>query len=374
MLRFQSLELIGFKSFSDKVRISFDDGVTAIIGPNGCGKSNLADSIGWVLGMQSARSLRGARMEDLIFNGTQRRKPSGMAEVTLKLQQTDQSPILLGGVELSGETLEITRKLYRSGESLYLINQSRCRLKDIHQLLENAGLGFASYALIEQGKIDAVLVAKPLERRAIIEEAAQILGYKSRRRSAELKLEMACQNLLRINDVISEVERQLRSLKRQAGKARRYRELKEEFRQLQRQRFALEAEQARSQLRTLDGNLASVQSAEQSLGQELALREKADEESVRKKDEQEALLAERRQRRSQIHLQVDRCENSLQYQQEQIEATRKSLDSNTAEQKKPGRIAARGPGRAAATSGGRDYSAGEGGECAGRSAETGRAG
>ncbi len=332
MLRFQSLELVGFKSFSDKVRLSFDDGITAIVGPNGCGKSNLADSIGWVLGMQNTRSLRGARMEDLIFNGTQKRKPSGLAEVTLKLQQMDQTPILLGGIELSGETLEITRKLYRSGESLYLINQSRCRLKDIHQLLENAGLGFASYALIEQGKIDSVLVAKPLERRAIIEEAAQILGYKSRRRSAELKLEMASQNLLRINDVISEVERQLRSLKRQAGKARRYRELKEEFRQIQRQKFALEAEQDRSQLKTLDGNLANVHSAEQSLKQELELRQKADQESVRKKDEQEELLAERRQRRSQIHLQVDRSENSLQYQQEQIEATSKSLDSNIADQ------------------------------------------
>ena len=332
MLRFQSLELIGFKSFLDKVQLGFDDRVTAIVGPNGCGKSNLADSIGWVLGMQSTRSLRGARVEDLIFNGTEKRRPSGMAEVTLKLRPMDQTPILLAGQDLSGETLEITRRSYRSGESVYLINQSRCRLKDIHQLLEDTGLGFASYALIEQGKIDAVLVAKPLERRAIIEEAAQILGYKSRRRNAEMKLEMACQNLLRINDIISEVERQLRSLKRQAAKARLYRRLKEEFRQIQRQKFALDASQARSQLKTLDEELSKVKDAEQGLKEELALGEKTDRESVKKRDKQEVVLAERRQRRSQIHLRIDRTENSLQYHQEQIEATRKSLNGNTVEQ------------------------------------------
>lgn len=332
MVKFESLELIGFKSFADKVQVIFPEGITAIIGPNGCGKSNLADAIGWVLGEQSARTLRGARMEDVIFNGTQTRKPSGVVEVTLRLKRTGEPPLVLEGTELTGDTLEISRKLYRSGESLYLINQRRCRLKDIEQLMEEAGLGYASYALIEQGRIDAVLNARPLERRAIIEEAAQILGYKAKRRNAELKLEMARQNLLRVNDIVLEVERQLRSLKRQAARARRYRELKEEFQQMQRRKFALEAEHLRSQLRIVDAELADLRTAEETLRSDLALREKAYRDSVEKRDQLESHLTALRQRRSELHLEVDRTENSIQYHQEQIQLTQRQLQSNAAEQ------------------------------------------
>ncbi|MDA2934351.1 AAA family ATPase, partial [Acidobacteria bacterium AH-259-D05] len=190
MLRLNWLQLAGFKSFADKTLIPFDQGISSIIGPNGCGKSNLADALGWVLGAGSAQSLRGETMEDVIFNGTRKRRPSGFVEATLAFSRSDNKPIVLKEAEFSGDSLEISRKLYRSGESIYSINQRRCRLKDIRALLEEAGLGFASYALIAQGKIGWFLSAKPVERRAVIEEAARITGYKSRRRSAELKLEL----------------------------------------------------------------------------------------------------------------------------------------------------------------------------------------
>lgn len=333
MLTFDSLEVLGFKSFADKVRMTFTDGISAIIGPNGCGKSNLADAIAWVLGEQNARLLRGARMQEVIFNGTQKRKASGFAEVTLTLRWQQPKSIVLEGIELSGERVEIARKLYRSGESVYLINQSRCRLRDIRQFLEQAGLGYASYALIEQGQIDAILAAKPLERRALIEEAAQILGYKARRRNAELKLELARQNLLRVNDIILEVERQLRSLKRQAARARRYCELKEEYRDLQRKKFALEAEHVHRQLRVLDEEVSQLKEMEDDLQQQLLEREKACRESVEKRERLEELLSQLRQKKSQIYLELDRTENSIGYHEEQIETTRKYLENNAAEQK-----------------------------------------
>ena len=227
--------------------------------------------------------------------------------------------------------MEITRKLYRSGESTYSINQRRCRLKDIHLLMEDTGLGFASYALIAQGEIESFLSAKPLERRAIIEEAAGIIGYKSRRRNAELKLEMARQNLLRVNDIILEVERQLRSLKRQAAKARRCRQIKEEFGQVQRSRFALEAQQLQSQLAVLDKELESLRSARQEMAREITLHEKTYHESLKKRDRLDGLLAELRQRRSEIILELDRAENSIRYHEKQIEATQKQLKTNATE-------------------------------------------
>ena len=331
MLGFDSLELIGFKSFPRKTRLTFKDRITAVIGPNGCGKSNLADAVGWVLGVQTARDLRGEKMEDVIFSGTEKRRSSGFAEVSLTICRDPGRTILLEGKEFSGETLEITRKLYRSGESIYSINQRRCRLKDIHRFLEDAGLQFASYALIAQGKIESFLSTKPLDRRALIEEAAGITGYKNRRRNAELKLGMTEQNLLRVNDIIVEVERQLRSLKRQATKARRYREIKEEFQQVQQHRFALEAQQLQSQLQILDKELESLKTTQEERAQERVLHGQAHHESLAKRDHLEALLAELRQQHSEIVLTVDRTENSIRYQDEQIEATRRQLEGNAAE-------------------------------------------
>ena len=333
MLKLDALELVGFKSFPHKTRLRFPQGITSVIGPNGCGKSNLADAIGWVLGVHSAQNLRGERMDDVIFSGTRKRKPSGVVEATLVFSRSDGEPIELAKSGISGEVLEISRKLYRSGESVYSVNQRRCRLRDIRTVMEEAGVGFAPYALIAQGQIGWLLSAKSLERRTVIEEAARITGYKSRRRSAELKLDLAQQNLVRINDIVIEIERQLRSLKRQAATAKRYRETRERFRQSQLLKFVLESEQFSTRMEQLDEELKEHQGREQSVGSELTEKERAYREAVEKREQLEAELSQLRQALSEIRLEVDRAQNSIQYHQEQIETLEKSLEANADEQK-----------------------------------------
>ena len=261
-MRLQRLEINGFKSFSDRSELAFDAGVTAIVGPNGCGKSNVADAITWVMGEQSAKSLRGDKMEDVIFSGSDARKPTAAAEVKLKFNGFVKKVVAEDGAasgptsqerqeasdghgdadrqagngqpgnvsgnghglghgngnghhDLAGEIIqsvareiEVTRRLYRSGESEYLIDGRMCRLKDIHDLLMDTGLGAKAYAIIEQGKIGMILSSRPTDRRQLIEEAAGITKYKARRRQAELKLEAARQNLTRIDDIVFEVEKQ----------------------------------------------------------------------------------------------------------------------------------------------------------------------
>ena len=200
-MRLAKLHLNGFKSFPDRAELGFDTGVTAIVGPNGCGKSNVVDAITWVLGEQSAKSLRGERMEDVIFNGSDARKPTATAEVRLKLTEVAQAAMaaatsvptpeaieLLDSLPLVTRDVEIGRRLYRSGESEYLIDGEVCRLRDVHDLLMDSGLGVKAYAVIEQGKIGQILSSRPAERRALIEEAAGVTKYKSRRRAAELKI------------------------------------------------------------------------------------------------------------------------------------------------------------------------------------------
>ena len=224
MMKLKKLEISGFKSFVDPVVLNFSPGVTGIVGPNGCGKSNLSDAISWVLGEQSAKSLRSGSMEDVIFSGSERRKPLGMAEVTLTLE-TDSS--FQGAVE--GQIV-INRRVYRGGEGQYRLNGRRVRLKEIRDLLMGTGLGIRAYSIIGQGKIGLILSGKPQERRKLLEEAAGVTRYKQRRRIAELKLEEATANLLRLEDIVSEVDRALRSLKRQASAARRFAAKKEEYR------------------------------------------------------------------------------------------------------------------------------------------------
>ena len=278
---FKQLELSGFKSFADKTTLLFEPGVTAIVGPNGSGKSNLVDGIKWVLGEQSARELRGGRMEDLIFNGTDTHPPLNVAEVSLTF---DNSAKLL---PTEYEEVMITRRLYRSGESEYLLNKTPVRLKDITELLMGTGIGTSAYSLFEQGKIDQLIHARPEERRAIFEEAAGITKYKAQKREALRKLEQTEANLLRLSDVTAEVRRQLSALERQVKKARIYREqwerlkslevilARREFQRLERDRQRRQAEA--QGIRDAEGRLQqAVADAEQALATRRAALEEMD--------------------------------------------------------------------------------------------------
>lgn len=221
----KALEIVGFKSFASKTRLEFEPGLTAIVGPNGCGKSNVSDAIRWVLGEQRARALRGAKMEDIIFNGTEERKALGMAEVSLTLAECSKT---LG---LEYDEICVTRRVFRSGESGYFLNRKACRLKDIQRLFMDTGVGTDSYSILEQGKIDQILSSHPEDRRAVFEEASGITKFKADRAEALRKLKQTEDNLLRLADVVLEVKRQIGSMQRQVSKARRYKALSEELRE-----------------------------------------------------------------------------------------------------------------------------------------------
>ena len=225
-MKLKKLELFGFKSFADKEEFIFEPGITVVVGPNGCGKSNVMDGIKWVLGEQSPKSLRGKEMSDIIFGGSGSRTAMGYAEASLLMSNEE------GLLPIEYKEVSISRRLYASGESEYLINKNLCRLKDIRELFMGTGIGVNSYSIIEQGKVEALLQANAQQRREVFEEAAGISKYKSRKREALLKIEKVRQNLLRLNDIVNEVEKQLRSIKIQAGKARRYKEFSERYREL----------------------------------------------------------------------------------------------------------------------------------------------
>src|SRR3989475_7200925 len=243
-MHLQSLELIGFKSFACKNVCYSHEGVTAIVGPNGCGKSNVLDAVRWALGEQSARSLRGDEMADVIFNGADTRKPVGFAEASLTFSNCAEE---LG---IEWHDVRVTRRVYRDGNSEYLLNKTACRLRDIQNLFADTGIARAAYSMMEQGKIDMILSSRPEDRRAVFEEAAGITKYKAQKREALRKLEATEANLLRIGDVIKEVKRQIGSLQRQAGKARRYQALHADLR-------VLETHYSRKQLDALEADLGA---------------------------------------------------------------------------------------------------------------------
>src|SRR6266542_4156055 len=228
-MRIRRLDIVGFKSFMDKIVVAFDDGVTGVVGPNGCGKSNVADAIRWVLGEQSARQLRGRSMEDVIFNGSESKAPLSMAEVILTFENDRPSELPL---QFQGYSeITVGRRLFRSGESEYLVNGVQARLLDVNDLFFGSGVGRTAYSIIEQGRIGQIVSARPEDRRAIIEEAAGITKYKKRREAAERKMEATQQNLTRVADIVQELGKQLESLNRQARKAERYKALRAEIRE-----------------------------------------------------------------------------------------------------------------------------------------------
>ncbi len=369
MLKLKRVEIHGFKSFYDRTEMKFNgSGIAAVVGPNGCGKSNLSDAISWVLGEQSAKTLRGARMEDVIFAGTRDRKALGMASVTMTLvpeeavlaasrlvppsfetvasttmdvgrNGTDSHRFETNGeptppppsqaaqtAKRSGE-ITITRRLYRSGESEYLINSKQARLRDIQDLFLGTGLGPESYAIIEQGRIGQILSNRPQDRRALIEEAAGITKFKTRKRLAEAKLEGAKQNLSRVFDILEEVTRQANSLKRQAGKTKRYGELKTEatgyLRQILAGKFsALERKMAKIaiELNLASAELQTVQAAIQE-------REAEQEKVLGASYGAEKELTEARHRLADLKLEAERTRGRLEYQSKQIEQITASLSA-----------------------------------------------
>ncbi len=320
MLKLKRVELQGFKSFCERTELRFNgEGIAAIVGPNGCGKSNISDAISWVLGEQSAKSLRGARMEDVIFAGTRDRKPLGMAYVTMTLIDPevykDGAPHKLQAVDGTAPAkpaeITITRRLYRSGESEYLIDGRTARLRDIQDLFMGTGLGPESYAIIEQGRIGQILSSKPQDRRAVIEEAAGITRFKTRKRLAEAKLESAKQNLARVYDILEEVTRQVNSLKRQASKAKRYNELNAELET--RLRVALsgkyrllerDAAQTAIELSLAAGELKS-------LSDQVAEKEQSHQQQQLSCYQLEEQLTEARQRLAQLNVEAERTRGRL---------------------------------------------------------------
>ena len=226
-MNFKQIEMVGFKSFADPIKITLDNGITAIVGPNGCGKSNVADAIRWVLGEQSSKMLRGTSMQDVIFKGTEKRKSMSFCEVSLLFDNSNKI------FKSDYDEICITRKLYRSGDSEYMLNHTSCRLKDIVEILHDSGIGKSGYSIIGQGKVEEIINSKPIDRRAIFEEAAGIAGFKAKKVDAERKLERTRDNLVRITDIVSEIDRQLKPLKHQAEVAKKYLELKEKLKVLE---------------------------------------------------------------------------------------------------------------------------------------------
>jgi len=307
-MKLKKLELSGFKSFVDKISIGFPPGISAIVGPNGCGKSNVVDALRWVMGEQSVKQLRGKSMEDIIFAGADGRPPLNMAEVCLTLLN-DNGTIPEEFKDLT--EIEVTRRLFRSGESAYLINRQPCRLKDVHNLFMGSGMGAKTYAVIQQGSIGAITDAGPEERRLFIEEAAGITRYKTRKNEALRKVKSTQQNLLRVSDIITEVKRQMNGLKRQARKAERFRKLQDQVRTLDvvislhyEDRYRLQIDETEQLLSTLKDS--DIQHASK-----LKQLDAAVEEIKLKRWQKDQEISEQKSHRFDCQRRMDRLENDM---------------------------------------------------------------
>ncbi|MBM3785791.1 MAG: chromosome segregation protein SMC [Acidobacteria bacterium] len=356
MLKLKRVEIQGFKSFCDRTEMRFNGaGVAAIVGPNGCGKSNLSDAISWVLGEQSAKSLRGARMEDVIFAGTRERKPLGMAAVTMTLfdpsvdvalpspelaepeptQNSEAVTQAIAGHEAERKEkrreFTVTRRLYRSGESEYLIDGKQARLRDIQDIFMGTGLGPESYAIIEQGRIGQILSSRPQDRRSVIEEAAGITRFKTKRRLAEAKLEGAKQNLTRVFDILEEVTRQVNSLKRQAAKAERYKVLREEM--VTHLRLLLAGQYKRLEKEASKAAIEMSQAAAAFESVSTALKANEAEHSALQQtcyQHEEQLTAQRKQL-ADLQLEAERTRGRLANQSQQVAAIEQRLNNGEQE-------------------------------------------
>jgi len=310
-MKIKRLEISGFKSFADKVVLDFQQGVTGVVGPNGCGKSNIVDAIRWVMGEQSAKNLRGKAMEDVIFAGSESRKPLGMAEVSLVFSTEDgRAPAKY----LDYAEVQLTRRLYRDGESDYLLNKTPCRLLDITELFMDTGVGTRAYSIIEQGKIGQILHSRPEERRFLIEEAAGVTKFKSRKQLALKKIEGTRQNLARLVDVLGEIRRQLTSLQRQARKAEKFREYRDELRETDLLFIAREYRQVQEQRGAAEHDLALLNERIREVFSASALGESQVEEGRLHLLEAEKLLTSAQEDIYRIRSEFATAENGLEFQ------------------------------------------------------------
>ncbi len=315
----KNLTVLGFKSFADKTSLNFQPGVTAIVGPNGCGKSNVSDAIRWVLGEQSAKALRGGEMADCIFNGTDGRKPLGMAEVSLTIGDVDEEQLTAAGVAVGYNEVTVTRRVFRDGGSEYFINKTSCRLKDIQQLFMGTGIGRTSYSVMAQGNITQLLSSKPEDRRMVFEEAAGITKFKAQKKESLRKLEHTDQNLLRITDLIREVKRQIGSLQRQAGKARRYKQIASELQHL-------DTQLARHQFDVLQAEIAERQATAEQLRNEIETSSAnvlcREDEILQLREQLSALehqISASQQQGMELKAQCERHEARIQFNEERLQ-------------------------------------------------------
>lgn len=314
----KSIEVQGFKSFANKITFEFHNGITGIVGPNGSGKSNVGDAVRWVLGEQSAKQLRGGNMQDVIFSGTETRKPLGFAYVAITLDNSDHQ------LAVDYEEVTVARRLYRSGESEYLLNGTSCRLKDVHELFYDTGIGKEGYSIIGQGQIDKILSGRPEERRELFDEAAGIVKFKRRKATALKKLEDEQQNLVRVHDILSEITKQLAPLEKQSEAARVYLKKKEELKLLETNMFLVEMDHIKSQLLDLH---QKQEIAAQDLQETTKIFEQTKNEYEQLEKDMELLDAKiqvNREKASQNALLKQQLENQVDILKEQIHATRQN--------------------------------------------------
>ena len=310
----KSIEMHGFKSFANKIVLDFHNGMTGIVGPNGSGKSNVSDAVRWVLGEQSAKQLRGASMQDVIFSGTENRKPLSYAYVAITMDNSDHM------LDIDFEEVTVARRVYRSGESEYLLNGSPCRLKDVNELFYDTGIGKEGYSIIGQGQIEKILNGRPEERRELFDEAAGIVKYKRRKATAQKKLESERENLIRINDILSELERQAGPLERQAEKAKIFLKKREELKKNDVNLFLMEMERIDAQLKEAAVNYETVRGQ---LEETTAFHEKMKTEYEQLEDAMEAVSAEIESERNKLNestILKEKLEGQIGVLNEQIKA------------------------------------------------------
>lgn len=323
----KKIEVQGFKSFANKLLFEFDNGITGIVGPNGSGKSNIADAVRWVLGEQSAKQLRGSKMEDIIFAGTETRKPVSFASVSLTIDNSDKK------LDIDYSEVTVTRRVFRSGESEYLLNGNTCRLKDINELFYDTGIGKEGYSIIGQGQIDKILSGKAEERRELFDEAAGIVKFKKRKNETQKSLDNESQNLIRINDILAELEKQVGPLARQSDKAKEYLRLKEYLKKYEVNLFLLEESSTKGELTEVTGNLDIVNEELEKAGNRLEEIKSVYDEKDNEVSELTARIDELTTKKNQAEIDKNRLESQIEILKEQINSANMN-DSHLADRLK----------------------------------------